>query len=768
MESMRLGKAGLWVLTFFSATVFTATVFATTAGTAPATDAMGPFKTSNAEYRLKASVDADILANRATEIWARVYWPKDLTDTATGKPKRHPLLMFLHGNHGTCGSGSAPRNDSSCEYTNEGTCPAGYVVTPNHDGYNYAAENLASWGYIVVSINANRGITCGGGGSDDWGLILARGRLVLKHLQLWNEWSDHGGAPATLGSANQFLGAVDISNVGLMGHSRGGEGVRAALNLFRDPGSLWPARIPNLDIKAIYEIGAVDGQSNRVLDAPSVAWNQLVPLCDGDVSDLQGRLPFERMLARFSEKNEVESRPSPKSLTMVWGANHNYFNTEWQTSDSWGCDGSPTHKPIFDENKTESAEQKAIALQSMSAFFRSHVGADKSAALAQSFDPAYTLPQAFAANGRADRDFVPGLELSKSFRVDDFTSKAGTNPSGAKNSSAGVTFDHDPSSEPPMATVSWLQAGADHYFQTNFADTGKSTDVSSFDFLDFRAGRRMDDASKELATPIDFSVQLVAFDDTLSNTVAISNYTRLQGPPNDSTELFQTIRVPMADFGAFDLKKVRGVRFVFDKSNKGQIRLAHVRFGVASEKITAFAALPLTTVQKISRASALLRGAPLPMDLVPAATTPTHLILPDPQADPSRLSTPFELPRPNVRNASTERRASWMKPRKVKKSWRLQGAKGIELTVSAGGELFPVMNAALTLNIENHLFPIASFPSNGKLYSVTFTIPEDAYALLPKHGRAQVQYGLKAPSRVWELPDFSKSNMDENMEHDGN
>lgn len=763
MESMRRWASCLIIATGFVLTSTVLTSISHAAGTAPATDSAGPFKTSNAEYRMKASVDADILANRATEIWARVYWPKDLSDIATGKAKRHPLLMFLHGNHGTCGSGTAPRNDSSCEYTNEGTCPDGYVVTPNHEGYNYAAENLASWGYIVVSINANRGITCGGGGSEDWGLILARGRLVLKHLQLWSEWAANGGAPTTLGAADQFVGAVDLTNVGLMGHSRGGEGVRAALNLFRDPGSLWPSRIPGLDIKAIYEIGAVDGQSNRVLDAPSVAWNQLLPLCDGDVSDLQGRLPFERMMSHFSAKGEAESRPSTKALTMVWGANHNYFNTEWQTSDSWGCTGSPTHKPIFDENKTESAEQKAIALQSMSAFFRSNVGADKSAALGQSFDPAYVLPQVFASQGRVDRDFIPGLELSKVFRVDDFTSPAGTNPSGAKNASKGITLDHDLTSEPPMANVSWLKSGADHYLQTNFAEGGKSADISAFDYLDFRAGRRMDDAEKELSTPIDFSVQLVDADDKLSTPVAIANYTRLQGPPNDSAEVMQTIRVPVADFGSFDLKKVRGVRFVFDKSAKGQIRLAHVRFGVTTEKITTFGAMSLAALQKINRAAALLNGNALPMDLVPAETTPADLILPDPE-DRSRLSTPFDLPRPTVRNSSTERRASWMKPRKVKKSWKLSGATGIELTVEAISELFPVMDAAMVLNIENHLFPIASFPSNGKTYSITFTIPEEAYSLLPKYGRAQVQYGVKAPSRIWELPEFSKSNMDENME----
>jgi hypothetical protein len=32
-----------------------------------------------------------------------------------------------------------------------------------YDRYDYVAMQLASWGYVVVSINANRGITCGYG-----------------------------------------------------------------------------------------------------------------------------------------------------------------------------------------------------------------------------------------------------------------------------------------------------------------------------------------------------------------------------------------------------------------------------------------------------------------------------------------------------------------------------------------------------------------------------------------------------------------------------
>lgn len=717
---------------------------------APTTDAPGPLKTSTAEYRLPAAIDADVLENRPTEIWARVYWPQDTTMAATRIPtKKHPLLMFLHGNHGTCGSGTSPRNDSSCEYTNEGSCPEGYVVTPNHEGYNYAAEHLASWGYVVVSINANRGITCGSGDADDWGLVLARGRLILRHLQLWHEWTTTGGAPSTLGAPEQFVGAVDFANVGLMGHSRGGEGVRAALNLYRDTGSIWTQRIPGLDIRAIYEIGAVDGQSNRVLDAPSVAWNQTLPLCDGDVSDLQGRQPFERMMSRFSTQQEAESRPTPKSLTMVWGANHNYFNSEWQTSDAYACDGAPLHEQLFDETKPVSAAQQSIALQSMSAFFRANVGDERTGTLGQHFDPAYVFPSVFSQIGPVDRDFIPGFELSKVLLVDDFTAQTGLNASGTQNFVSNVQVHHE-NANPPIASVAWQNGAADRFYQTNFADVGEGSDVSSFDFLDFRAGRAMNDSSVELKSSVDFSVRLVASDDSLSNAVSIADYSLLLGPPNDSAALTQTVRIPVGAFGKFDLTKIRGVRFVFDKTSQGVVRLAHVRFGVASDKITTTAVGPISTIADLNATAAKMNTPPKKtMDSKPAATTPPEKILP---ADPRLFSS------------KTTNRASWMKPRKVSASRQLPvGRSGLELYVTTTSG-FPVMDSLPVLNIENHLFYVSRYPSSGKTHTLIFTISDEAFAKLPNSGRAQVQYGLKKPSRIWTLPNFSKTETQEELE----
>ncbi len=187
---------------------------------------------TTAEYQFPAGIDTDVLAQRPIELWARVYRPIDLSKGP------FPVIVFLHGNHGACGTGENPRVDDSILYSHAGICPPGYVVTPNHAGYEYLGIPLASCGFIVVSVNANRGINGAQGVPGDKGLNLARGRLILKHLHRWYEWNTLGGAPESLGvGSDGFIGRVDLKHVGLMGHSRGGEGARAAYRQYREADS---------------------------------------------------------------------------------------------------------------------------------------------------------------------------------------------------------------------------------------------------------------------------------------------------------------------------------------------------------------------------------------------------------------------------------------------------------------------------------------------------------------------------------------------------
>src|SRR4051794_30439019 len=72
---------------------------------APDATFFGPNYVTQAEYKLPAAIDPDVLPGVYTEAWAQVYRPLYLGS------RRHPLLIFLHGNHHTCGAGYNPRTD---------------------------------------------------------------------------------------------------------------------------------------------------------------------------------------------------------------------------------------------------------------------------------------------------------------------------------------------------------------------------------------------------------------------------------------------------------------------------------------------------------------------------------------------------------------------------------------------------------------------------------------------------------------------------------
>src|ERR1700742_4608415 len=107
----------------------------------PAPGAPGPFAVPTDEYNLGDTAFKPHGFPNRVEMHASVHYPANLADSAG---KNFPLIIFLHGVHVPCVGGPAPWPCVS--------------PVPNYQGYDYAAELLASYGYIVVSVSAN-GIT---------------------------------------------------------------------------------------------------------------------------------------------------------------------------------------------------------------------------------------------------------------------------------------------------------------------------------------------------------------------------------------------------------------------------------------------------------------------------------------------------------------------------------------------------------------------------------------------------------------------------------
>jgi Kelch motif protein len=530
-----------------------------------------PVATVISEYKLPPRLDGDITTAAVTELWAAVARPATLQEG-----RRYPLLVFLHGNHGTCGTGENPRSDFDCTYTTSGLCPEGFVVAPSHRGYDYVASELAARGYIVVSVNANRGITCGGGEPGDGGFNLARGKLLLKHLQQLSEW-DRGVSepPESLGVS--LLGKLDFTQVGMMGHSRGGEGVRAAYEQYRDADSPWPERIVEpVVFRGLFEIGPVDGQTSRVLNADGTAWTVLLPMCDGDVSDLQGVRPFDRMLELGTELRET-----PKSTYVAWGTNHNYFNSEWQESDSPGC---ADHRALFESGPgiTGSAEQRQIGLRSMLAFFSANVGAQRNPSLEAHFDPTAPL----LSNTRIDRGFTPALRPNRGITLEDFSGPSGQSSRGTPMLAENLVVTHTGVPEHDgVLQAAAIEFGADpelpageRFLEIPVSAAPAGVDVSAYTHLEFRTGRERGD---DLLAPTPLLVQLVNADASLSEALDASAYAiRLDGPvggPYNTHVVLQTARLPLTDFVGATGDALRGVRFVFPGPDGATVYIASLR-----------------------------------------------------------------------------------------------------------------------------------------------------------------------------------------------
>jgi hypothetical protein len=699
--------------------------------TAPDATGMGPFAVTSAEYKFDPTLDLDV-SGMATELWARVYRPVNLTDPP------YPLLVFLHGNHGTCGvllpSPPFPpniRNDNRTQYTFYGTCPTelGYVVTPNHMGYTYIAERLASWGYIVVSINANRGVTAAPGTSDDLGVNLVRGRLILRHLQRLSEWNTNGGTPPSLGV--ELQGMLDFNNVGLFGHSRGGEGVRAAYNQYRDASSPWPARIPDpVHFAGVFEIGPVDGQTSRILTADGTAWNVLLPVCDGDVSDLQGIKPLNRMM-----KVTNENPATQKSSFTVWGTNHNFNNTEWQISDSDGCFG-PGNAALFGQFIPGSEKQRQVSLQAVMAFFRGNVGANADPTFNENFNPQFALPPNVTSVTRVDRGYTDSPSSDITLVFEDFDKPTGTNTYGTANDASNITISHgsipqdsnnDAYGRPGVqraAAISWTSSGG--FFQTNWTNTGTGRDINAYQTLDVRLSRQcvlpgcQNPSPLNPAGPTNFSVQMVMADGSISDPVQIQNYTSLVGPVgggfagNPLHPVLQTARISLMDFNNADFSQIRGVRFTFNGTPTGAIYFGNIRVSLFS-------------------------------GLVDPPSPTNGSAGEDTQTDNSR-----QINRVIYTEGNT------LSIRNVFSAAALNNQPAVEILVTSNKD-FPVQDELAVLRIGNQSFALSRYSDTGETNTLIFTLTPDEFAQVSSGDPVFVQYGFSDNARVlWNFGTLDK------------
>ena len=207
-----------------------------------------------------------------------------------------------------------------------GPFPVVFILHGDHSmqdfsdgGYGYIAQSLAANGFISVSVDNNFL-------NRSWSDLLmtstlqgpaeieVRAKLLVEHFKFWSKWNADPDSP--------LYQKVDLNNIALVGHSRGGETVSVV------PHILTNQNITDVRVKSIISIAPTDGnfwpdgQANHLNDV-----NYL--LMQGS---MDGEVPFNGR-GQYSRTDVYTQDDAIKLALYIEGANHGQFNTSWGMND---------------------------------------------------------------------------------------------------------------------------------------------------------------------------------------------------------------------------------------------------------------------------------------------------------------------------------------------------------------------------------------------------------------------------------------------------
>lgn len=539
----------------------------------------GPLLVTRAEYDY--GDDAFRYSGQPTELRAVVYYPEDLS----GGP--FPLVVFLHGFHPTCYQGGAAFLQWPCTPPRE--------PIPSYVGYEYEQENLASYGYIVISISAN-GVNARDTLFPDQGMMW-RAALIHRHLDQWSTFNTTGADPF----GELFVGKVDLTHVGTMGHSRGGGGVARHYNYNRELGSPY-------GVRAVFPLAPVDRIRER-LDSVNIA--VLLPYCDGDVADLQG-------VHYFDDARYVVGDQTNKHYVLVMGGNHSFYNTIWApggwpaaTWDDWLQFEDPSGSDPFcgtgQGNHRLTQEQVHGTLRAyLTGFMRTYLGGEDFLPILKGDSPPPPSAMTTEIHVSYHPKDMPGSRLTVNSLL--FEDRLSTNDLGEPVTPNGLNpydlcggedpepvhcLEGQPTRRQPHTTpspliqargLSQLRFGwdEDRAGWTNQIPNDATSDVRAYAVVQFRASVNFADPRNPPDVPQDFSVILT---DRAGNSASVrvsNNSDALYYPPGQvgavPKVVLNTIRIPLVQFIGVDLSQVQSVRIEFSQSDTGALLLTDLIF----------------------------------------------------------------------------------------------------------------------------------------------------------------------------------------------
>ena len=240
-------------------------------------------------------------------------------------------------------------------------CPTLFIIHGNHNwitdsylGYGYLGEYLASHGYVVVSVDEN---ACNGLSNENDG----RAVLLLENIRQLERYNRQKGNP--------LYGKMDVGNLALAGHSRGGEAIATAylfngLDYYPENGN--HAFQYHFSIKSLAAIAPTCGQyrpSGRDVELEDVNYLVLHGANDQDVFTFMGMEQYEDVT--FSGAKDCI-----KASLYLAGANHGHFNSLWGKYDLM----EPMNRALNVKNFISEEEQQQIAKLFLRAFLDETLG----------------------------------------------------------------------------------------------------------------------------------------------------------------------------------------------------------------------------------------------------------------------------------------------------------------------------------------------------------------------------------------------------------
>lgn len=455
---------------------------------------------------------------------AVVYFPADFAGATTAgqiSAGAHPMVVIAHGNS---------------SFTN------------SYQGYNYLLEHLARNGFIAASIHLNPGM-----------YALDRARVLLSHI----------------GILKGLFGPSAANNIGIMGHSRGGEAVVTAARLNQQEAL-------GHGINAVISLAPTDWISSPTLGgAWATPYLVVYGSMDGDVSgvDNTGFELYDRATGQV------------KSMVFVYGSTHGRYNTVWGDVDVAWLGATDIPKLI-----NADAHQK-IAQGYMTAFFRQHLRGETQwegifkgewipAAVQQADAGKAKLYVQYEDTLRVQVDNFEGAHTMTSWQ----TSTVGgaviqTGLPGTPQEAQLATVDSHSPHETGGVLLSWNNIGDALRFDVPAAQKN----VQAYAALSFRVTQRFGSASNPADQAQDLRVTLKDLGGK-SRAVRVSKFGEIPPPharhyASLTKSALTTIRIPLtaytikcAGVQEVDLANIESLTFEFSEKATGEVEIDSVEF----------------------------------------------------------------------------------------------------------------------------------------------------------------------------------------------